>query len=52
MEKIKMGKIVEMDGDEMTKIIWQMIKDATCARARFCGPIRACDNGSMSSKSN
>lgn len=27
MEKIKMGKIVEMDGDEMTRIIWQMIKD-------------------------
>ncbi len=27
MERIKMGKIVEMDGDEMTRIIWQMIKD-------------------------
>ena len=27
MSKIKMGKIVEMDGDEMTRIIWQMIKD-------------------------
>ena len=27
MEKIKMGKIVEMDGDEMTRIIWRMIKD-------------------------
>ena len=27
MEKIKMGKIGEMDGDEMTRIIWQMIKD-------------------------
>lgn len=27
MEKIKMGKIVEMDGDEMTRIIWQTIKD-------------------------
>ena len=27
MEKIKMGKIVEMDGDEMTRIIWKMIKD-------------------------
>ncbi len=27
MEKIRMGKIVEMDGDEMTRIIWQMIKD-------------------------
>lgn len=27
MEKIKMGKIVEMDGDEMTGIIWKMIKD-------------------------
>lgn len=27
MEKIKMGKIVEMDGDEMTRIIWKQIKD-------------------------
>ncbi len=27
MEKIKMTPIVEMDGDEMTRIIWQMIKD-------------------------
>ena len=27
MKKIKMGKIVEMDGDEMTRIIWKMIKD-------------------------
>ena len=28
MEKIKMTTpIVEMDGDEMTRIIWQMIKD-------------------------
>lgn len=27
MEKIKIGKIVEMDGDEMTRIIWKMIKD-------------------------
>ncbi len=27
MEKIKMGKIVEMDGDEMTRIIWKMIKE-------------------------
>ena len=27
MEKIKMGRIVEMDGDEMTRIIWKMIKD-------------------------
>ncbi len=27
MEKIRMGKIVEMDGDEMTRIIWKMIKD-------------------------
>lgn len=26
MEKIKMNKIVEMDGDEMTRIIWKMIK--------------------------
>ncbi len=27
MEKIKMGKIVEMDGDEMTRILWQAIKE-------------------------
>ena len=27
MEKIKMGKIVEMDGDEMTRIIWKQIKE-------------------------
>ncbi len=27
MEKIKMNTIVEMDGDEMTRIIWQSIKD-------------------------
>ena len=27
MDKIKMNPIVEMDGDEMTRIIWQMIKD-------------------------
>ena len=27
MEKIKMGKIVEMDGDEMTRFMWKMIKD-------------------------
>ena len=28
MEKIKMqNPIVEMDGDEMTRILWAMIKD-------------------------
>ena len=27
MEKIKMNPIVEMDGDEMTRILWQQIKD-------------------------
>jgi isocitrate dehydrogenase (NADP) (EC 1.1.1.42) len=28
MEKIKMNiPLVEMDGDEMTRIIWKMIKD-------------------------
>lgn len=27
MEKIKMNKIVEMDGDEMTRILWQKIKE-------------------------
>ncbi len=27
MQKIPMNTIVEMDGDEMTRILWQMIKD-------------------------
>ena len=28
MKKIKVaGTVVEMDGDEMTRIIWQLIKD-------------------------
>ena len=28
MDKIKMqNPIVEMDGDEMTRILWQLIKD-------------------------
>ena len=28
MEKIRMTTpLVEMDGDEMTRVIWQMIKD-------------------------
>jgi isocitrate dehydrogenase len=27
MTKIKMNPIVEMDGDEMTRVMWQMIKD-------------------------
>ena len=27
MDRIKMGPIVEMDGDEMTRVIWKMIKD-------------------------
>ena len=27
MDRIKMAPIVEMDGDEMTRIIWQQIKD-------------------------
>ena len=28
MTKIKVeGTVVEMDGDEMTRIIWQLIKD-------------------------
>ena len=27
MDRIKMSPIVEMDGDEMTRILWQMIKD-------------------------
>ncbi|MCQ2462574.1 MAG: NADP-dependent isocitrate dehydrogenase [Clostridia bacterium] len=31
MEKIKMNTIVEMDGDEMTRILWKMIKDELLA---------------------
>lgn len=28
MAKIKVeGKVVELDGDEMTRVIWKMIKD-------------------------
>ena len=31
MEKIKMTTpLVEMDGDEMTRILWQYIKDELC----------------------
>lgn len=31
MDKIKMTTpIVEMDGDEMTRILWQMIKTTCC----------------------
>ena len=31
MDRIKMGRIVEIDGDEMTRIIWKMIKDELLA---------------------
>ena len=27
MDRIRMNPIVEMDGDEMTRVLWQMIKD-------------------------
>ena len=27
MQKIQMNPIVEMDGDEMTRILWAMIKE-------------------------
>ena len=47
MAKIQMTTpIVEMDGDEMTRIIWKMIKDkkagksscgGDCAHCRGCG---------------
>ena len=31
MDKIKMTTpLVEMDGDEMTRILWKMIKDELC----------------------
>lgn len=37
MEKIKMvTPLVEMDGDEMTRILWQMIKDQLILP--LCGP--------------
>ena len=37
MEKIKMTTpLVEMDGDEMTRILWGMIKGA--ADFALCGP--------------
>ena len=34
MEKIKVDNpVVELDGDEMTRIIWQFIKDRQIGRA-------------------
>ena len=36
MEKIKMiNPLVEMDGDEMTRIIWGMIKEIVKSLYRF-----------------
>ena len=38
MEKIKMQTpLVEMDGDEMTRILWQIIKDELLTPTRECG---------------
>ena len=35
MEKIKMTTpLVEMDGDEMTRILWKMIKEELLLRSR------------------
>ena len=34
MEKIRMTTpLVEMDGDEMTRVLWQMIKEEQIGRA-------------------
>ena len=34
MEKIRMTTpLVEMDGDEMTRILWKMIKTSCCCRS-------------------
>ena len=30
MAKIQAGDVVEMNGDEMTRVIWQLIKVITC----------------------
>ena len=40
MEKIKMKTpLVEMDGDEMTRVLWQMIKDELIL------PVRGSEDG-------
>ena len=40
MEKIKMTTpLVEMDGDEMTRIIWQMIKERLNQEVRCGGQV-------------
>ena len=58
MEKIKMGKIVEMDGDEMTRIIWKMIKDIILFifleyNKRYnCGALSALISGSLTFSSD
>ena len=48
MEKIKMTTpLVEMDGDEMTRVIWKMIKDkksgnSACSCSGDCGKCKGC----------
>ena len=41
MDRIEMKTpLVEMDGDEMTRIIWQMIKDVLLLMAGIYGLVR------------
>ena len=48
MSKIQMTTpLVEMDGDEMTRILWKMIKDeregkGACACGGDCGHCKGC----------
>jgi isocitrate dehydrogenase len=36
-QKIKVDKpVVELDGDEMTRIIWKDIREKVCVHARVC----------------
>jgi hypothetical protein len=40
-KRIKVAKpVVEMDGDEMTRIIWQFIKEKVCPFPMWCVPSR------------
>lgn len=45
MEKIKMSTpLVEMDGDEMTRILWKIIKDELLVLPISCLLLRSRDN--------
>jgi hypothetical protein len=42
-KRIKVAKpVVEMDGDEMTRIIWQFIKEKVCPFPMWCFPSSRC----------